>query len=415
MGRLGDYIEVIYGKQPKKEDYREEGIPFIRITEFTKPIQYKIQKNEKFVEINEKDILLSVVGTVGKTTRGLSGYISSSVALIKIKDENILNRDYLYYFLKMKENEIDNLKEGNWIKRIKKEKIGNIEINLPSIEEQEKIVKILDQVYENINWDIEDKIKNLKELKRTAIDKAIRGQLTTQDENESAEDLYKQIQEEKQKLISEGKLKVNKKDILKPITKEEIPFDIPFNWKWCRLGDIGDSLIGLTYSPNDISDNSKDIIVLRSVNIQNDKLDLSNLVRVNKKVKENIIINKNDILICSRNGSKNLIGKSTIIDKEIYSTFGAFMTIYRSKYNKNIQYVLLSNLFKSQLMVNCDTTTINQITQSLLRNIMIPLPPIEEQDRIVEILAKIDTMIDTMIDTKEDNKKLLDSLLNTYL
>lgn len=104
-------------------------------------------------------------------------------------------------------------------------------------------------------------------------------------------------------------------------------------WHKQSLGEIGETIIGLTYKPSDVVE-SNGTIVLRSSNIKNGVIDYSDLVRVNKPIKERIITKENDILICARNGSQRLIGKNAIIKKEdANNTFGAFMMVYRSKDN----------------------------------------------------------------------------------
>lgn len=116
---------------------------------------------------------------------------------------------------------------------------------------------------------------------------------------------------------------------------------------------------------------------------------MNDLVSVKVDVPENKMCKIGDILICARNGSKRLVGKSAIISKDGMS-FGAFMAIYRSKYNEYINRFINSELFRSQLG-DANTVTINQMTQSMLRNIVCPLPPLEEQRRIV---AKVDLIMD---------------------
>ncbi|KIE96370.1 hypothetical protein AP597_02844 [Actinobacillus pleuropneumoniae] len=94
------------------------------------------------------------------------------------------------------------------------------------------------------------------------------------------------------------------------------------------MGEIGETNIGLTYNPSDVA--SDGTIVLRSGNIQDGKIDVSSdIVKVNLDIPENKRCYKNDLLICARNGSKKLVGKAAIIDKDGYS-FGAFMAIFRS-------------------------------------------------------------------------------------
>lgn len=155
-------------------------------------------------------------------------------------------------------------------------------------------------------------------------------------------------------------------------------------WDMMRLGDIGESFIGLTYKPENIVDDG--IIVLRSGNVQNNAIDLTDIVRVDKVPKNKLLVRDGDILMCSRNGSANLVGKSTMISNLPENmTFGAFMMIYRSKSNPYITHFFHSPYFKRQLTKSA-TTTINQITKSMLDEVKIPLPPIDEQNRIAKNL-----------------------------
>ena len=161
---------------------------------------------------------------------------------------------------------------------------------------------------------------------------------------------------------------MKKEKELPEVTDEEKEFELPKGWEWVRLGEIGYTNIGLTYSPKDVSSNGTP--VLRSTNIQNGKIDLNDLVYVKGNIPENKMCKRGDILICARNGSKRLVGKCAIINEEEMS-FGAFMAIYRSKYNKYINLVLNSELFRNQLG-DSNTVTINQITRDVEEN---NLPP----------------------------------------
>ena len=166
----------------------------------------------------------------------------------------------------------------------------------------------------------------------------------------------------------------------------EIPFDIPENWAWCRLGSIGDTNIGLTYRPSDKTDTSG-VLVLRSSNIQNGQMGYSDCVYVSCDIPERAMIRKGDILICARNGSRSLVGKCAIVDKEGMA-FGAFMAKYQSSFNPYIKLFLESPLFRNQLD-GVKTETINQITQDMLKNQLIPLPPAKEQDRIIREVNRL--------------------------
>lgn len=170
-----------------------------------------------------------------------------------------------------------------------------------------------------------------------------------------------------------------------------IPFEIPNTWEWIRLGTVGESNIGLTYKSSDIT-NSKGILVLRSGNIQNGKMSYCDNLYVSCEVPQKAMIYKNDLLICARNGSRSLVGKCAIVDIE-KASFGAFMTKFSSEFNPYIKIFLYSPTFRNQLD-NVKTETINQITQKNLQNQLLPLPPFEEQIKIVNTINKIYSILD---------------------
>ena len=190
---------------------------------------------------------------------------------------------------------------------------------------------------------------------------------------------------------------------------DEIPFEIPENWAWCRISDISQSYIGLTYSPSDVNDNGT--IVLRSSNIKDGKLDLTDIVRVNKVINDKLRVNVNDIIICARNGSRKLVGKSALIT-EIHEpmTFGAFMAICKTALYKYVYLFLQSDLFFSQLRKVSDTTTINQLTQNNFNGFLLPIPPIKEQERII---AKYQDLLPIVEQYGECQEQL--DILNTSL
>jgi len=129
------------------------------------------------------------------------------------------------------------------------------------------------------------------------------------------------------------------------------------NWEEKKLGDIGENIIGLTYSPEDITKDDLFPIVLRSSNIQNDRLDLTDIVRVKTSIPKKIFVQNGDILICTRNGSKRLIGKNIrlrSIDNPI--VFGAFMSIFRSQNNGFVEHLFRTEKYHEQIQVNLGAT-----------------------------------------------------------
>ena len=158
-----------------------------------------------------------------------------------------------------------------------------------------------------------------------------------------------------------------------------------------KLSEISTYFNGLTYSPKDVSEEGT--IVLRSSNIQNGRMHFDDIVRVKKDIKEKLIVLPNDILICSRNGSKRLIGKCSLIGiQEEPMTFGTFMMVVRSEFNNYLQWFFQSNFFKEQISQG-QNTAINQITRYMLDEVNLPVPDISIQNKISKQLSEIDNNV----------------------
>jgi type I restriction enzyme S subunit len=182
---------------------------------------------------------------------------------------------------------------------------------------------------------------------------------------------------------------------------------IPVEWEVKRLGEIGDSLIGLTYRPSDVR--SHGILVLRSSNVQNDALRFEDNVYVETEIPQRIMVQPDDILICVRNGSRDLIGKSARIDERAKGmTFGAFMAVFRSPNGRFIHFLFQSNILKRQINEHLGAT-INQITNKSLNSFNIPLPPTSDEQRaIATALSDVDGLLgalDRLIAKKRDLKQ----------
>jgi type I restriction enzyme S subunit len=180
---------------------------------------------------------------------------------------------------------------------------------------------------------------------------------------------------------------------------------VPAGWGVKRLKYAGTARNGLTYTPKDTSDDG--VLVLRSSNIQDGKLAFEDNVYVNMKIPKELIVRENDILICSRNGSRELIGKCALIDnKTAGNTYGAFMCVFRSQYNRFIYYVFQSNIFDYYLG-SYSTSTINQLTNTDLYNMKIPLPPPGEQQAIAAFLDERCGAADAVIAGMEEQAETL--------
>lgn len=164
-------------------------------------------------------------------------------------------------------------------------------------------------------------------------------------------------------------------------------------WEEFSLGEIGDSFIGLTYKPTDTVP-SGGIIVFRSSNIQDGCIDYKDIVRVNKKVRENLITKNGDLLICARNGSSRLIGKNALLHRtDANQTFGAFMMVFRSDKNHFVHHLLNTKRYTSQVAENLGAR-INQITSSDLSSFRFFFPKDDkEMTRIASLFDLLDGRI----------------------
>jgi len=249
----------------------------------------------------------------------------------------------------------------------------NISLKTPSIEEQEKIAGFL-----------------------TAVDELIA-------------DLTKK----------ESLLQKHKKGVMQKIFSQELRFkqddgsDFP-DWEEKKLGDIGIFLRGRSYSSDDVLSNRQGILVLRSNNIQDGNLSLEDdLQFVSKECNVDIILKKNDIVICMSNGSKHLVGKSAFYKGNFHykTTVGAFCSIFRSN-NSLVQYILKTNKYKEFLKILLAGSLIYKLKNSDLANLKFDFPTsLEEQQKIATCLSDLDNLIEQTKEKLKKYKELKKSLM----
>ena len=365
--------------------------------------------------LNSTTVLVSINGTLGNVAfyNGENVILGKSACYFNLMGnidkqyiKHILETEYFTEYAK-------NVATGSTIKNVPLAGMRNFLIPVPPITEQYRIIQGMVRLAHSIDrynnaqtkLDLLNNVLNEK-LKKSVLQEAIQGKLVPQlAEEGTAQELLEQIKAEKEKLVKEGKLKksaLNNTVIFRgddnkyyeqigkkcwDIT-EQIPFEIPSNWEWCRVRNVSNSYIGLTYKPTDIDE--KGTIVLRSCNIRNGKLELDDIVRVSSFISEKMLIEENDIIICARNGSKRLVGKSTLIrNLPEPMTFGAFMAICKTPIYEYMFAYLQSDLFFGQLRDVSNTTTINQLTQNKFNDFLIPIPPVREQERIAFKISQL--------------------------
>ena len=276
-----------------------------------------------------------------------------------------------------------------------------------------------------------------EQLKASILQRAMEGKLVPQNPNdEPASELLKRIKAEKEKLISEGKIKRDKKEteIFRgddgkhyekfadgSVQEIDVPYDIPENWEWVRVGNICTTNIGLTFKPSEVQETG--IPIYKANNIKNGKISTLDLAFVSEKtiIKENEWLNKNDILMAVRSGSKQLVGKTAIVGNlKTKTSFGAFMSVIRpiSVSSTFMNYFFQSSHFRSQLD-DANTTTIFQVTQKMLKETLLPLPSLAEQKRIVaqieRSLKKVEIYAESYNQLQKLDKEFPDKLKKSIL
>ena len=246
--------------------------------------------------------------------------------------------------------------------------LGRSYLPLPPLPEQRAIVRCLDHVDRRIRRYVAAKRK-----------------------------LIALLEEEKQAVVNQAVTRGLDPNVrLKPSGVEWLG-NVPEHWDVPRLRNLGDALIGLTYDPRDLVDEGDGTLVLRASNILNGQLVYGDNVYVSSAVPSKLITQEGDILICSRSGSRALIGKNARIDADSAgTTFGAFMTVFRGPNNDYLHQVFNSKFFEYQSAAFF-TSTINQLTLGTLYDMKVPFPSIEERRTILQHIEEKTTPIDKAI------------------
>lgn len=397
--RLGDYIKLKSGIDLKPDKYNDKtkGIPYITGASNIENGNVLINRWTEYpTRITEPmDILLTCKGTVGKLAiTNTEAHIARQI--MSIRPFKKLEREYLLLLL---EYNTDNLQKNSLgiIPGIRREDVLNMLLPFPPHNEQLRIIDIYKK-YSSIVDSIEasemklEKIDNSFEekLKSSILQTAMQGKLTDQlPEDGDAHDLLEEIQAEKQCLIEEGRLK--KQKLLPPITEEEIPFDIPDNWIWVRLGDCTDMYTGdsipklkkkLEYEG---LDEGYPYIATKDVWFDG-TVDYNNGVRIPFDEPKFRIAEAGTPLLCIEGGSAGR--KIGLLNQDV--CFGNKLCNFNPiGYNeKFLYYYLQSSSFLSNFKEGM-TGIIGGISLKNLKNIIIPLSPTDEQKRIVSKLEKL--------------------------
>ena len=186
----------------------------------------------------------------------------------------------------------------------------------------------------------------------------------------------------------------------------------PKDWDESKLLDHVSLVQGLTYTPENVKPTGT--LVLRSSNIQNGRLWLEDNVYVNAHVPKEKMVEQGDILVCVRNGSSALIGKSCVLPELKHTTFGAFMSVLRGDSTGYFAKLFESNIVQEQVRGRSNAT-INQITKKDFQSIQVTVPKKPEQEEIARTLSQFDTYIDDLAELIEKKKSIRDGALEDLI
>lgn len=405
-------------EKEKKEKYEglKEGFDYIGTKDIllTQEIIYnngvKIPYENNFKRAYDKTILLCIEGgSAGRKIAILDREVCFGNKLCAFNANKIFYK-FLFYYLQSNEfKKIFVENRTGIIGGVSIKKLKNIVLPIPPFAEQKRIVAKIEELlpyverYEAAYNKLQQLNKRFPvDLQKSVLQLAIQGRLVPQRAEEgNAEDLYKQIQAEKQKLIKEGKIKKEKP--LPPITDDEKPFEIPDSWKLVRLGEVIIFIGGYAYKSNSYVSKSNNQI-LRLGNIKQDTLlldakpvyisDELSIQTKNFKIQINDILitmtgtrRKKDYLYTTKINKNDVKARNLFLNQRV----GCFRIVY-GLVPEFLLKVLQSEIIRD-LIFKKETGTANQGnigSEDMKEFIYIPLPPFAEQKRII---AKIEEFL----------------------
>jgi len=338
------------------------------------------------------DIVFSREGTIGLTCILPDGNICLGQRVMLFRLSSLMSLGYVKNVLSGKEFIKRLLQEnrGTGAKHVNVSEITEALIPLPPLEEQARIVAKIEELLPHIAeyGRAETELSKLnaelpEQLKKSILQWAIQGRLVPQDPtDEPAPELLKRIKAEKAALIKSGKLKKEKP--LPPISEDEIPFDIPDSWQWVRLGSIISLISGQDFPPSGYNDRQDGIpYITGASNMDNGKLIVNRWTKMPSSIAQ-----QGDLLITC----KGTVGEMVIMNIPQAHVARQIMAIrsIREIQSKFIEIVLRAEM---NSITGQKNGLIPGISREVLLQLLFPLPPLAEQERIVN---KLKVLISTI-------------------
>ena len=386
--RLDEIADIVMGQSPPGSSYNEhgEGQPFFQgKTEFGEvhpTVRKYTTAGTKFAKAG--DILMSVRAPVGPTNiADIDCVIGRGLAAIRAK--TVVSQDYLRWSLKHLEIDIQSKGTGTTFDAITGETLRGTLVTLPPIDEQHKIVELLEDHLSRLGAALADvqqaKVK-AAQLRRSLLQAAFTGNLELGESSRMAE--------------------------------------LPETWKSSTIGEVAEIVRGVTYSKSDtLSATDNDAVpLLRATNLEVDSIDFEDMVYVPKRVvKAQQYLQLDDIFLAASSGSISVVGKSAQVVKTNGETFGAFCAVIRPKNinPKFLAYWVQSPATRDHWSATAKGTNINNLKPSDISETNIPIPPIDEQNKIVELLEDHLSRLDASVSLADAMEKQSNGLRRSLL
>ena len=453
---LNGHIKVVGGYAFKSNEYLDEGVPIIRISDFNNERidlsnvkKYKETDDLKRYELYPGDIIIAMTGgTIGKLAivqKGLGKlYLNQRVGKLEVLNKELFHPEYIYWIAKGVQGEVNRIGYGGAQPNISNRQIEALNFPFPKKTTQESIVSFLNDLKNNdlcksgyFDEDVEGEINRLQfitidclkfskgingqcllvtQLRKSILQQAVEGKLVLQDSDEEpASVLLKKIRTEKELLIREKKIKKEKP--LPKITEDDIPYELPQGWEWVRLGDVCTVITdGTHYTPDYVSEG---IPFLSVKDISKGIINFSNTKFIS--IEEHEVLTKRckpefeDVLL-TKIGTT---GIAKVIDTN--REFSIFVSVALLKIFKHatnpyfLVHLLNSPLVKKQSADGTEGVGNKNLVLRKIQNFIVPIPPFNEQIRILEkvdqLMALCDELEGKVGQSKQDSEKLMEVVL----
>lgn len=406
--RFGTVISLVSGTDFKPEEYNDQGRGTVYITGASNLSENGVIIS-RWTETPRNfayrgDILLVCKGSgYGKTVFCDVDEVHIARQIMAIKQMNSLNMSFTRYFLQANLIYLKAKGQGV-IPGIDRASVLNVPFPLPPLDEQKRIVAKIEELLPYIDryeqaWSKLEQFNSRfpEDMKKSLLQYAIQGKLVEQRPEEgTAEELFAQIQQEKQRLIAEKKIKKEKP--LPEITDEEKPFDIPESWKWVSLNNISwflDAGKSPKCDKKPVSENEWGVITTTAIQLGYFDETQNKVLPKDFVVNSTMQVHKDDILI-TRAGPTNRTGIACLVKEVNYNLILSDKTLRINMTNQFIykDYIVMAinsppiRALIIELMSGMDKQQVN-ISQDKYKTLLIPLPPLAEQKRIVEKLEQL--------------------------